>query len=64
MTQKAEKAPHRVATGGDLRNLVLANCSDNNRTIADLQAQHLAVIFGLPADTAVVVAELVFGGAR
>lgn len=25
MTQKAEKAPHRVATGGDLRNSVLAN---------------------------------------
>jgi len=60
MTQKAEKAGAVVGT--DLRNSVLANCSEN--TLDALRAQYLAEVFALPADTAVTIAELAFGGDR
>lgn len=51
-----------VATGTDLRNSVLANCSENS--LANLRAQYLAEIFALPTCTAVTIAELAFGEGR
>ena len=39
-----------------------ADGSENIRSYQEIQAQHLAVIFGLPAETAVTVAELAFAG--
>jgi hypothetical protein len=60
MTHKAVKAG--PVAGTDLRNSVLANSSENS--LYTLRAQHLASIFKLPANTAIVVAELAFGEVR
>ena len=58
-SEKLKAGP--VATGTDLRNSDLAKiCSENS--LNALRAQYLAEIFSLPACTAVVVAELAFGG--
>ncbi|MCA6102776.1 hypothetical protein [Bradyrhizobium australafricanum] len=61
MASKTEKAG-AVGTAADLRKSVLANSSENS--LDALRAQYLAEIFGLPANTAQVVAELAFGEAR
>lgn len=47
--------------GTDLRNPVLANCSETS--LDALRAQYLAEIFSLSASTASVLAELAFGEA-
>ena len=61
MTSNAAKAAHRI-NGGDLRIVQSgrAGTSENIESLADLQAQHLAVIFGLSPDAAVTIAELAF----
>ncbi len=63
MHHETMKGDNRV-NGCAPRNSGLATCSDNSRALSDLQAQHLSVIFGLPADTASTIAELLFGEAR
>lgn len=63
MASKTMKAAHR-ANGGDLRKLQSgrADTSENSESLHDLQAHYLGVVFGLAPDTAVTIAQLVFGG--
>ncbi|MCP1969918.1 MULTISPECIES: hypothetical protein [Bradyrhizobium] len=59
MIQETEKAG--AVAGTDLRKTVLANSSEDS--LRARRAQYLSEIFAMPADTAVTIADLAFGGA-
>lgn len=59
MISKTEKAG--PVAGTDLRKSDLAINSEHIRLEA-IRASYLSEVFGLPADTALIVAELAFGG--